>query len=93
MTVSQLKKILENIEKLGIGDYQIRFCCDAKCETNTSGTGVVMLPSRTFDFSDGKYEFNVYNYLTTDGHSRKSSVCSDNIKLTPVAKTVTFHQF
>jgi len=93
MTVSQLKTILENIEKAGNGDYQIKFCCEAKWETNTNGTGADVLPSRTFDFSDRKYEFKVYNYRTNNGkYPCKTTICTDNIDVTPVDETVTFHQ-
>ena len=93
MTVSQLKTILENIEKSGAGDYQIKFCCEAKWETNMNGTGANMLPSRTFDFADRKYEFKFNSYLTNNGkYPCKTTNCTDNIEVTPVDETVTFHQ-
>lgn len=94
MTVSQLKTILEELEKSGAGDYQIRFCCEAKRETNTNGTGAVVLPFRVFDFSDRKYEFKFDSYLTNNGeYPCKTTICTDNIDVVSLNKTVTFHQF
>ena len=93
MTVSQLKTILENIEKAGNGDYQIKFCCEAKWQPNMDGTGATTLPSRTFDFSDSKYEFKVNSYLTNNGqYPCTTTMCTDNIDVTPADETVTFHQ-
>ena len=94
MTVSQLKTILEELEKADAGDYQIRFCCEAKRETNTNGTGAVVLPFRVFDFSDRAYEFKFDSYLTNDGkYPCNTTICTDNIDVVPLNKTVTFHQF
>jgi hypothetical protein len=85
MTVSQLKKILEELETTGAGNYQVKFCCEAKSTTNANGTGAVMLPSRTFDFSDS---------MTNNGqYPCKTTICTDNIEVTPMTETVTFHQF
>ena len=94
MTVSQLKTILEELEKADAGDYQIIFCCEAKRETNMNGTGAVVLPFRVFDFSDRKYEFKFDSYLTNNGkYPCKTTICTDNIDVVPLNKTVTFHQF
>ena len=92
MTVSQLKKILEELETADAGNYQVKFCCEAKFTTNANGTGAVMLPSRTFDFSDREYEFS--SYMTNNGqYPYKTTICTDNIDVTPMTETVTFHQF
>lgn len=92
MTVSQLKTILDELEKAGAGDHQIRFCCEAKRETNANGTGAVVLPFRVFDFSDRIYEFKCNSYLTNNGmYPCKTTICTDNIDVTD--ETVTFHQF
>ena len=94
MTVSQLKIILEELEKADAGDYQIRFCCEAKRETNMNGTGAVVLPFRVFDFSDREYQFKFDSYLTNHGkYPCKTTICTDNIDVVPLNKTVTFHQF
>lgn len=94
MTVSQLKTILEELEKAGAGDHQIRFCCEEKCETDMTGTGAIVLPSRIFDFSDRAYEFKFDSYLTNNGkYPCKTTICTDNIDVVPLNKTVTFHQF
>lgn len=94
MTVSQLKAILEELEKAGADDYQIRFCCEAKRETNVNGTGAVVLPFRVFDFSDRKYEFKFDSYMTNNGmYPCKTTICTDNINVDPSNETVTFHQF
>ena len=94
MTVSQLKAILESLETTGAGNYQIKFCCEAKRETNTNGTGAVVLPFRVFDFSDKNYEFKTSSYLTNNGmYPCKTTICTDNIEVAPMTETVTFHQF
>ena len=94
MTVSQLKKILEELETTGAGNYQVKFCCEAKSEINTNGTGAIVLPSRTFDFSDREYEFKSSSYMTNNGqYPCKTTICTDNIDVTPMTETVTFHQF
>lgn len=94
MTVSQLKAILEALEKSDAGDYQVRFRCEEKLETGMNGSGVVVLPSRTFDFSDNKYEFRSNSYLTNNGmYPCKTTICTDNIEVVPSDKTVTFRQF
>ena len=94
MTVSQLKKILEELETTGAGNYQVKFCCEAKSTTNANGTGAVMLPSRTFDFSVREYEFRFRSYMTNNGqYPCKTTICTDNIEVTPMTETVTFHQF
>ena len=93
MTVSQLKAILESLETTGVGNYKIRFCCEAKRETNVSGTGAVVLPFRVFDFSDREYEFKFSSYLTNNGmYPCKTTICTDNIDVNPGDETVTFHQ-
>jgi len=94
MTVNELRAILAEIEKAGAGDYQIKFCCERKIETNMDGTGAVVLPPRTFDFADRKYEFKFNSYLTNNGkYPCKTTICTDNIDVTPMTETVTFHQF
>lgn len=94
MTVSQLKTMLEALETTGAGNYRIEFCCKEKRKTNMDGTGTDVLPSRTFDFSDGKYEFKSYNYLTNNGaYPCKTTICTDNIEVDPLTETVRFYQF
>jgi len=93
MTVSQLKAILEELEKANCGDHQIKFQCESRRETNFDGTGAVVLPSRTFDFYDLKYEFAFDSYITNDGYPCKVTNCTDNIVVNSDEKTVTFHQF
>ena len=94
MTVSQLKAILESLETTGAGNYKIKFCCEARRETNISGTGAVVLPFRVFDFSDREYEFKFNSYLTNNGmYPCKTTICTDNIDVNPADETVTFHQF
>ena len=94
MTVSQLKTILEELETTGAGNYQIRFCCEEKRETNMNGTGAHLLPFRVFDFSDREYEFKFDSYLTNNGkYPCKTTICTDNIDVVPLNETVTFHQF
>ena len=94
MTVSQLKTILEELETTGAGNYQIKFCCEEKRETNAYGTGAFVLPSRTFDFSDREYEFKFNSYMTNNGmYPCKTTICTDNIDVNPSNETVTFHQF
>jgi hypothetical protein len=94
MTVSQLKKILEELETTGVGNYQGKFCAEAKSEPNANGTGAVVLPSRTFDFSDREYEFKVNSYMTNNcQYPCKTTIHTDNIEVTPLTETVTFHQF
>jgi len=94
MTVSQLKAILESLETTGAGNYQIKFCCEAKRETNMDGTGAVVLPFRVFDFSDRNYEFKSNSYMTNNGmYPCKTTICTDNINVDPSNETVTFHQF
>lgn len=45
MTVNELRAILESLETTGAGNYQGRFCCDAKHKTTMNGTGAQRLPS------------------------------------------------
>lgn len=93
MTVSQLKAILEELEKADCGDYQIKFQCESRQETNFDGTGAVVLPSRTFDFYDLKYDFKFDSYVTNDGYPCRVTNCTDNINVNSKEATVTFHQF
>ena len=94
MTVNELRAILEEIEKAGAGNYQIRFCCEAKRKTSMDGTGAQLLPFRVFDFSDREYEFKFDSYLTNNGkYPCKTTICTDNIDVFPLNETVTFHQF
>jgi hypothetical protein len=94
MTVSQLKAILESLETTGAGNYQIKFCCEEKHETNVYGTGAAVLPFRVFDFSDKNYEFKTSSYLTNNGmYPCKTTICTDNIDVNPADESVTFHQF
>ena len=67
MTVSQLKTILEELEKAGAGDYKIKFCCKEKHESTCDGRGAVIHLSRIFDFSNAKYEFKFDSYFTNNG--------------------------
>lgn len=94
MTVSQLKNILEALETTGAGNYKIKFCCEARLDPNMDGTGAVVLPSRTFDFSDRKYEFKTSSYATNNGmYPCTTTICTDNIEVVPSDETVRFHQF
>lgn len=94
MTVNELRAILDELEKAGAGNYQIRFCCEAKYETNMNGTGAVLLPFRVFDFSDREYDFKFDSHLTNNGeYPCKTTICTDNIAVNPADETVTFHQF
>lgn len=94
MTVNELRAILDELEKAGTGNYQIRFCCEAKYETNMNGTGAVLLPFRVFDFSDREFDFKFDSYLTNnDKDPCKTTICTDNIDVNPADETVTFHQF
>lgn len=93
MTVSQLKAILEELEKAGAGDYQIKFCCKERQKPTDDGMGVLVLSSRTFDFFDSKYDFKFNSYLTNNGqYPCKTIMCTDNIELTQSDETVTFYQ-
>lgn len=93
MTVSQLRQLLQELEKADCGDYQIKFHCESRKETNFDGTGAVVLPPRTFDFYDLKYDFKFDSYVTNDGYPCKVTNCTDNINVNSKEETVTFHQF
>lgn len=94
MTVTEFRAILEELETTGVGNYQIKFCCEEKRETNMNGMGAFVLPSRTFDFSDREYEFKFNSYMTNNGmYPCKTTICTDNIDVNPSNETVTFHQF
>ena len=94
MTVNELRAMLESLEEAGAGNYQIKFCCETKHETNAYGTGAVVLPFRVFDFSDRVDEFKFDSYMTNNGmYPCKTTICTDNIDVNPADETISFHQF
>lgn len=92
MTVSTLRQILENLEKGDCGDFEIKFHCEPTRETSADGTRAIILPSRTFNFSDEKYEYHREQGTLKDGYPYTTVTQTDNIVVDEFDKTVVFHQ-
>lgn len=94
MKVSQLKQMLENMEKAGYGDFDVEFHSEQHDVCSDDGTCCVRIPHSVFKFADSKYEFTFDSYLAQDQYPVKSTLLSDNIKIHTVGQTlVTFHQY
>ena len=92
MTVSKLRQILENLEKGDCGDFEIKFHCEPTRETSADGTRAIILPSRTFNFSDETYEYHREQGTYKDGYPYVTVTQTDNIVVNETQQCVEFHQ-
>lgn len=92
MTVKNLREMLQQIEAAGCGDFEIKFQCHPVKTTNAAGTGAIVLPSRTFEFTDPNYEFEHTKYALVGGHDNTVTNYTDNIDIIEINRQVIFHQ-
>lgn len=90
--IENLLDRLENLEKGDCGDFEIKFHCKSTKETSADGTRAIILPSRTFNFSDETYEYHREQGTYKDGYPYVTVTQTDNIVVNETQHTVVFHQ-